>query len=191
MDRAEKAEIRSTLRIAVTQSSLRSVARQVDMSPSGLGRLLDGNRPHPSTWERLRAWYVEAAPMLKRAEAETGHAALALLVQGLDPEVRSTFRKEFTALVGRLFGQAGLPAPAWLENESEGVAALEEGRERREKRFATVEIPGMEPVELLEQPFPGQPRNVAEAIAVQRGVWHGDVYYPPHRISRVRLGGED
>jgi hypothetical protein len=129
--------------------------------------------------------------MLKRAEAETGQAALALLLRQIAPELRGTFRAEFTALVGKLFGRAGLPAPAWLEHAREGMLAMEEGRLRRENRFATVDITGLESVELDEQPFPGEPREVVEAIGTQRGVWVGDVYYPPHRISRIRLGAAE
>lgn len=185
MDRAERAEIRAALRAAVAEHGVRVVARQAGMSPSGLTKVIEGSRPWPKTWERLRAWYATAAPELNRTSAETGRAALSLLARGISPELRGTFRAGLAALLVRLYREAGTPAPAWLEQEA-GEEQQQEGA-----RFATVELRGAEPVELLEPPFAGQPRMVVEAIGVQRGVWSGNVFYPPHRITRIRLGGEE
>jgi hypothetical protein len=52
---------RAALRQAIARSTLRSVAREVGMSPSGLQNFLDGSNPYGKTRERLRLWYFREA----------------------------------------------------------------------------------------------------------------------------------
>jgi len=48
---------RAALRQTIARSTLRAVAREVGMSPSGLQNFLDGSNPYGKTRERLRLWY--------------------------------------------------------------------------------------------------------------------------------------
>jgi hypothetical protein len=177
--------IRQAMRDALSTTSLRAIGRAVGLTASGVKKFLDGARPYESTQARLRAWYVSHAPTV---DADAGHAALELLAEGIAPELRGAFREGVAELVGELHGEAGLPLPAWAAGEA--GAAHAEGQRRRGARFATVEVAGAEPVVLVRQPFDGDPRAVVEAMGTRWGVWNGDDFYPPHRINRVRLGGE-
>ncbi len=123
----------------------------------------------------------------KADATDAGRAALGMLADGLAPEPRGAFRKAVGVLVGTLHGEAGLPR--WIGKEATDAHAA--GQERRGRRFATVELIGAESVVLVRSPFPGDARAVVEAMGTARGVWNGDVYYPPHPIIRVRLGGRE
>jgi hypothetical protein len=50
-------EIRAALAEAIERTSLRAVARNLDMSPSGLRKFLDGTEPYTPTMRRVREWY--------------------------------------------------------------------------------------------------------------------------------------
>jgi hypothetical protein len=65
--------------------------------------------------------------------------------------------------------------------------AYREGKRSRLERYTVVEPVKGSPLVLVEQPFEGDPRTVAEQLARERGLWHGETYIPPHRIDRVRL----
>jgi hypothetical protein len=177
--------IRQALRDAEKSTGLRGLGRQIGITPLAVRNIMEGANPHPSTREKLRAWYVQHAP--KADATDAGRAALDMLADGLAPELRGAFRKAVGVLVGTLHGEAGLPLPLWIGEEATDAHAA--GQERRGRRFATVELIGAESVVLVRPPYPGDARAVVEAMGTARGVWNGDVYYPPHRITRVRLGG--
>jgi hypothetical protein len=52
---------RAAVRQAIARSTLRAVARDVGMSPSGLQNFLNGSNPYGKTRERLRLWYFREA----------------------------------------------------------------------------------------------------------------------------------
>jgi AcrR family transcriptional regulator len=47
------------LRLEVDKTSIRAVAAELGMSPSGLHILLGGSKPHPRTREKLVEWFVQ------------------------------------------------------------------------------------------------------------------------------------
>ena len=47
------------VRRCVDETSIRAVADEIGMSPSGLHVLLGGSKPHPATRQKLVLWYVE------------------------------------------------------------------------------------------------------------------------------------
>ncbi|HEU0299673.1 MAG TPA: hypothetical protein VFR37_09470, partial [Longimicrobium sp.] len=61
------ATIRDFARRRVEETSLRKVARQVGMSPSGLAKFIAGSAPYRRTIGRLESWYV-----VEREAAEPG-----------------------------------------------------------------------------------------------------------------------
>lgn len=185
MEDSELQAIRQALRDAERRAGLRALGRQIGITAAAARNIMDGARPRGATRDKLRAWYVQHAP---KGEPNAGHAALDLLAAGIAPELRGAFREGVAALVGTLHGEAGLPLPVWAAGEA--GAAHTAGQRRRGARFATVELTGAEPVVLIRQPHDGDPRAVVEAMGTRWGVWNGDDFYPPHRINRVRLGGE-
>ena len=52
---------RKALCLAIAGSTLRAVAKEVGMSPSGLQNFLDGAAPYGKTREKLRFWYFRRA----------------------------------------------------------------------------------------------------------------------------------
>lgn len=183
MEEPELQAIRQAMRDALRTSSLRSIGREVGLAASGVRNFLSGAVPYERTQVKLREWYVQHAPKL---DADAGRAALDLLTEGIAPELRGAFREGIAEILGEIHGEAGLPLPAWAVGESD--AAHAEGVQRRGRRFATVELVGAEPVVLIRQPHDGDPRAVVEAMETRWGVWNGDDFYPPYRITRVRLG---
>jgi hypothetical protein len=59
--------IREEIAARVNATSLRRVAREVGMSPTGLRKFLDGADPYSPTVHRLRVWYLKFA--IERAPA--------------------------------------------------------------------------------------------------------------------------
>ena len=55
----ELSRIRAAIVQEADRSSLRAVAREVGMTPSGLQGFLDGANPYGRTGGRLRAWYYQ------------------------------------------------------------------------------------------------------------------------------------
>ena len=56
--RVSVAELRSAVAQGVSSTSLREVARQVGMSPTGLRNFLDGSEPYSTTRQKLERWFV-------------------------------------------------------------------------------------------------------------------------------------
>ena len=95
---AELDEIRAELEEALGTSSLRSVARAVGMSPTGLTKLLAGAHPYRQTVTKLRAWRTR-----RRAGdfSMTDDAALDALLRRIPERRRARVREEIRAILER------------------------------------------------------------------------------------------
>ena len=71
--------IREAVQARVAATSLRKVAREVGMSPTGLKKFIDGTDPYSATVHRLRVWYVRYGTQ-HAAEIQTPDASAALAV---------------------------------------------------------------------------------------------------------------
>jgi hypothetical protein len=60
-ERAYCERYRDAVRQAIASSTLRAVAKEVEMSPTGLQKFLEGTNPYGKTKERLRFWYYRQA----------------------------------------------------------------------------------------------------------------------------------
>lgn len=107
--------IREVLTARVNATSLRRVAREVGMSPTGLRKFLDGTDPYSPTVHRLRVWYLQFAnnpgPEL---EKEAASAALAVLTHDLSPTPRAEAADGVLDAVGRGYEQSGRRRPGWV-----------------------------------------------------------------------------
>lgn len=165
------------------------MARQVGLSPMGLRNITQhGVDPLPRTWARIREWYGREGRRHAGAGEDAAPVALESFLQHVAPTLRAPVREAVVAALGRIYGDAGLPAPAWLTEMPGAVRAYEEGAERHRPTFAVVEVAQGTRVVLDRQPFPGQPRDVVEQIG-RGGVWKENVFHPPHRILRVTYEG--
>lgn len=95
---AELDRIRAELEEELGTSSLRSVARAVGMSPSGLAKVLAGSQPYRQTLTKLRAWRV------RRRTGESSmndEAALEALLRQIPERRRPSVREEIRAVLER------------------------------------------------------------------------------------------
>lgn len=107
--------LRETAASRVENTSLRSVAREIGMSPTGLKKFLLGTAPYSPTVRRLRHWYVQHAAVQGGAvELEDAWAALSVLVHDLPPEPKRDTAGCLLECVGRGYDQAGRARPGWI-----------------------------------------------------------------------------
>lgn len=112
--------VREALAEAIENSSLREVARQVGMSPTGLQGMIDGADPYAKTWDKILAWYAAWITNRPRVRASRAFdaATMAGLLDLLLREVPEPRRGDARARVLRgfveAFSQGGVTAPAWL-----------------------------------------------------------------------------
>jgi hypothetical protein len=107
--------LRETAAARVENTSLRSVAREIGMSPTGLKKFLLGTAPYSPTLRRLRNWYVQYASLQAGEVApQDASAALAVLVHDLSPDPRLATANCLIECVGRGYDQSGKPRPAWI-----------------------------------------------------------------------------
>jgi lambda repressor-like predicted transcriptional regulator len=102
--------VRSTAQRRMDATSLRAVARQVGMSPSGLSKFLAGARPYSKTLARLRAWYLWQSEQPATLSPQETLAALQLLTSPLPVDRRPDAA---AGIMDALRGCFGGKAPAW------------------------------------------------------------------------------
>lgn len=191
MDTPEQAELRAAVAQAIETRGMRQTARQIGMSPMGVRNIERGNPVRETTWTKLREWYGREVAKQGVVQPEAVPVLLESLLRHVAPALRERVRDALVEGVGRIYGEAALPAPSWLTNEPGGVDAYEAGLDARRAPFALVELTRGDRLVLPDQPYPGDPRSVVEEIAAGRGVWNGNVYYPPHRVHRVTYAAGD
>ena len=107
--------LRETAAARVENTSLRSVAREIGMSPTGLKKFLQGTAPYSPTLRRLRNWYVHyAALQAGEVLTQDATAALAVLVHDLSPDPRRAAAGCVLDCVSRGYDQSGKTRPVWI-----------------------------------------------------------------------------
>jgi hypothetical protein len=111
---AEEVErFRVALRDRVNRSTLRSVAVEVGISPSGLSKLMDGGTtPYAPTVERLRSWYYRKTGVHQRPPGEIAAILRHRVVTLPEPDAGVL---NLIAAVDASRQQAGMYAPEWGE----------------------------------------------------------------------------
>jgi hypothetical protein len=108
--------LRETAAARVENTSLRSVAREIGMSPTGLKKFLQGTAPYSPTLRRLRNWYVHyAALQAGEVLTQDATAALAVLVHDLSPDPRRAAAGCVLDCVSRGYDQSGKTRPVWID----------------------------------------------------------------------------
>lgn len=107
--------LREIVAAQVENASLRSVAREIGMSPISLRQFLQGTEPYSRTLRRLRIWYIQHAAVQRgQVESEDASAALDVLLHDLAPGPR---RKTVNRLLDSLasgYDESGKTPPSWL-----------------------------------------------------------------------------
>jgi hypothetical protein len=108
-------QLREAAARRVEQGSLRGVAREIGMSPTGLKKFLSGTAPFTPTVRRLRSWYLQhaAIPRGRVSEADA-RAALSVLLADFPPEIAAGFATELIGIVEQGYRASGEGVPAWV-----------------------------------------------------------------------------
>jgi lambda repressor-like predicted transcriptional regulator len=107
--------LREAVTIRVQATSLRSVARQVGMSPSGLDKFLAGGMPYQKSRRKLFDWLHRERNNLGADLTVDGiAAALGSLVRDLPPERRERALDALLDTLRGLYDAHSEHAPAWL-----------------------------------------------------------------------------
>lgn len=107
--------LRESAAVRVENTSLRSVAREIGMSPTGLKKFLGGTAPYSPTLRRLRNWYVQYAARHEHVvDRQAASAALSVLVHDLPQASRGHTATCLLECVGRGFVDRGLAQPGWV-----------------------------------------------------------------------------
>ncbi|MBW3572749.1 MAG: hypothetical protein KY467_16765 [Gemmatimonadetes bacterium] len=107
--------LREAVTIRVQATSLRSVARQVGMSPSGLDKFLAGGMPYQKSRRKLFDWLHRERHNLGADLTVDGiAAALGSLVRDLPPDRREQALLALLGTLRDLYATHAETAPSWL-----------------------------------------------------------------------------
>ena len=112
--------IREAARLAVEAGSLRSVARQVGMSPMGLRHFIDGRAPYASTLRKLNTWYVQHADGRRDLSEAAARAALSVLLDAIPEPSRDQAAAALLDTLEQVHREYGARPPAWLARLRDG-----------------------------------------------------------------------
>ena len=99
----------------VENTSLRGVAREIGMSPTGLKKFLLGTAPYSPTLRRLRKWYLQHAALpTGEVSYHDASAALVVLMHDLQPEPRREASECVLDCLERGYDLSGRPRPRWV-----------------------------------------------------------------------------
>jgi hypothetical protein len=105
--------LRRAVRQAVEATSLRGVARELAMSPSGLQKFYEGATPLPLTRRKLERWYA-ATRAAQPLDAGAAVRILRVLGHGLLPGRREAAVHAMLESLARAHSAAAVPHPEWL-----------------------------------------------------------------------------
>lgn len=109
--------LREAVRAMVENTSLRQVARQIGMSPSGLKKFLEGATPYSPTRRRLHRWYVQHSEVRHgQVEFPEANAALRVLVHDLTPDSRRRTASRMVECLRLGYQESEKALPGWLSD---------------------------------------------------------------------------
>lgn len=108
---SEFEHIRNALRFAIERKSLRAVAAQVGMSPTGLQEFVDGANPYGKTRAKVRTWFYRETG-LNNLAPDDAEAILRRLVCTL-PEPDRGVRRLLDSVEAAYIDE-GMGAPDWV-----------------------------------------------------------------------------
>jgi AcrR family transcriptional regulator len=115
--------MRDALTARVEATSLRQVAREVGMSPTGLQKVLDGADSYSRTRRKLELWYIrEKAQDSGTLSAEPVLAALRVLAQDLPTARRRELLSRMLEGIEDVYVDAAIDRPDWIREVKEMLA---------------------------------------------------------------------
>ena len=120
--------MREAVATRAESTSLRSTAREVGMSPTGLKKFLQGTAPYTKTIHRLRSWYLQhAANSVEALSPDDALAAFGVLVHGLPPgAARALTIERMIEGLEQGYVRTGRKVPAWVASARDHFAITPE-----------------------------------------------------------------
>lgn len=107
--------LREAVEEGVVTRSLRGVAREVGMSPSGLQKFRDGSTPYTATRRKLERWYVrESAQYGRGTGTGSALAALHILTHDLPARERRQTNGAILDAIDTAYQKRRRRPPAWI-----------------------------------------------------------------------------
>jgi hypothetical protein len=108
--------LRETVALRVQATSLRAVARQVGMSPSGLEKFLSGGTPYTRSRQKLQDWWErEGSRPRNEVSPEGVEVAVGALVRDLPAEFRAEAVQRLIEALRQVYREQDAAFPAWLD----------------------------------------------------------------------------
>jgi len=108
--------LRETVALRVQATSLRAVARQVGMSPSGLEKFLSGGTPYTRSRQKLQDWWErEGARPRGEVSPEGIEVAVGALVRDLPAEYRAEGVQRLIDALRQVYREQDAAFPPWLD----------------------------------------------------------------------------
>ena len=113
---ATVAHLREMAAARVENTSLRGVAREIGMSPTGLKKFLMGTAPYSPTLRRLRKWYLQYAALpFAEVTYQEASAALVVLTHDLTSQARRAAVDGVLESLERGYDASGRSRPRWVD----------------------------------------------------------------------------
>lgn len=108
--------LRETVALRVQATSLRAVARQVGMSPSGLEKFLSGGTPYSRSRQKLQDWWErEGSRPRSEVSSEGIEVAMGALVRDLPAEFRAEAVQRIVRALRDVYHEQDAAFPPWLD----------------------------------------------------------------------------
>jgi hypothetical protein len=109
------AELRDALKSAIAAGSLRGVAAEVGMSPSGLRTFVARGRPHPRTIYIATAWFIRRR-MTGITDPSTARAGVAALTAHLSENAKKNAARRIREILREASQHDRKPIPEWVRD---------------------------------------------------------------------------
>ena len=107
------AELRDALSRAIATTSLRAVAAEVGLSPSGLRTFVARGHPHPRTVYLATTWLIRHRNP-GATDAATAKAGIAALIDHLSEQARKETASKISEVLGEASRRDGKSVPNWV-----------------------------------------------------------------------------
>jgi multidrug efflux pump subunit AcrA (membrane-fusion protein) len=107
--------LREAVAVRVRYRSLRQVAREVGMSPTGLGKFMAGGQPYSATRVKLERWYVRERLPEETLSADAAALALRSLTDALPLDASGAVERRLLEVLTDAYAATPAGVPSWLK----------------------------------------------------------------------------
>jgi hypothetical protein len=108
--------LREAVRLAWERSdvSLRSLGKEIGLTPAGLLKFLHGAQPRLSTRKRLSQWYLEQGLQSTELGVAEAFVLFSRLCPELEADLRRALMQSWATVIGVAYQSRGIRPPPWV-----------------------------------------------------------------------------